>query len=118
MIGQKLGNWRLAKELGRGGMGWVFLAHEESPEQPPGRQAALKVLSAELASDSGFLKRFQREIEILSSLHHPNIVELYDSGVQDGRYYYVMEYIEGRNLEELLTERGRLPWEEVLALGL
>ncbi|HEY1860045.1 MAG TPA: protein kinase, partial [Gemmataceae bacterium] len=118
MIGQRLGNWRIDKELGRGGMGYVFLAHEEMDGQPAARRAALKVLSAELANDSGFLSRFQREIDALRQLDHPNIVRFYDSGAQDGRYFYVMEYVDGRNFEELVLERGRLPWEEVLDLAL
>jgi serine/threonine protein kinase len=118
MMGQRLGNWRIDKEIGRGGMGWVFLAHEEVDGQPAGRQAALKVLSAELANDSGFLSRFQREIDALRQLDHPNIVRFFDSGTQDGRYFYVMEYVDGRNFEELVLERGRLPWEEVLDLAL
>jgi eukaryotic-like serine/threonine-protein kinase len=118
MIGQRLGNWRIDKELGRGGMGCVFLVHEELDGQPAARQAALKVLSAELANDSGFLSRFQREIDALRQLDHPNIVCFYDSGTQDGRYFYVMEYVDGRNFEQLVLERGRLPWEEVLDLAL
>ena len=61
MIGDRLGKWVIFKELGRGGMGRVYLAQEELT----GRQAALKVLAAELAQEIGFLQRFQREIETL-----------------------------------------------------
>jgi serine/threonine-protein kinase len=116
MIGDRLGNWRIVRELGRGGMGQVFLAQEDV--QPSGRQAAIKVLSAELALEAGFLSRFQREIEVLQTLNHPNIVRLYESGAQDGRYFYVMEYVDGPNYEELLAEAGHLPWREVLDLAL
>lgn len=113
MIGDHLGKWVIYKELGRGGMGRVFLAQEELT----GRKAALKVLATELAQDAGFLHRFQREIETLGTLDHPNIVRLYESGYENGIYFYAMEFIEGQNLEEILAERGRLPWPEVLAVA-
>src|SRR5229473_799229 len=127
MIGKKLGNWVIDKELGRGGMGRVYLAHEEvsspsspapSPSDQP-HQAAVKILAPDLAQEAGFLKRFQREIEALSLLNHPNIVRLYDSGLVDTHYYYyAMEYVPGRNFDELLKEKGRLPWKEVMDLAL
>src|SRR5882762_5916502 len=69
MIGDRLGKWVIFKELGRGGMGRVYLAQEELT----GRQAALKILATELAQEIGFLHRFQREIETLSRLDHANI---------------------------------------------
>jgi hypothetical protein len=114
MIGSHLGKWVLDRELGRGGMGSVYLAHEEGS----GRQGAVKVLAAELARETGFLKRFQREIEVLSRLSHPNIVRFYESGTEDGTSYYAMEYVEGESFEQLLHERGRLPWKEVLDAAL
>src|SRR5438128_8087419 len=110
MIGERLGKWRIFKELGRGGMGRVYLAQEEGT----GRQAALKVLAGELAQDVGFLHRFQREIETLSQLSHPNIVRFYESGLENDHYFYVMEYVDGQSLEEQLQERKRLPWREPL----
>ncbi len=118
MIGTRLGNWVIDKELGRGGMGRVYLAHEESPDGPTGRRAAVKLLAAELAQDPGFFYRFQRETEILSQLDHAAIVRFYESGAHNGVPYYVMEYVEGQNFEEILRERGRLSWKEVLDLGL
>jgi serine/threonine-protein kinase len=114
MIGSRLGPWVIEKELGRGGMGRVYLAREE----PTGRQAAVKVLAPELAQETGFLYRFQREIEALSQLDHPNIVHFYEAGLQDGHYFYAMEYVEGRSFEELLQERDRLPWAEVVDAAL
>ncbi len=113
MIGERLGKWVIYKELGRGGMGRVYLAQEEIG----GRKAALKVLAAELAQDVGFLHRFQREIETLSVLDHPNIVRFYEAGQENGLYFYAMEYIEGQSLDELLREQGRLPWKDVLDLA-
>jgi serine/threonine protein kinase len=113
MSGTRLGRWILDRELGRGGMGRVFLAREESGE----RQAAVKVLAAELATDPGFVHRFHREIHALSQLDHSHIVHFYESGVDQGRFFYAMEYIEGQSLEELLHLHGRLPWTEVLELA-
>jgi serine/threonine-protein kinase len=113
MLGDRLGNWIVYKELGRGGMGRVFLGREELT----GRQVALKVLAAELAQEVGFLQRFQREIEALQKLDHPNIVHFYKSGYENGFYYYAMEYVEGENLEEILAKRQRLPYDEVLAIA-
>jgi serine/threonine-protein kinase len=113
MIGERLGKWMIFKELGRGGMGRVYLARDEIN----GTEAALKVLAAELAMDPGFLERFQREIESLSRLDHPNVVRFIESGLENGRYFYAMEYVEGPSLEAILEERGKLPWEEVLDIA-
>ncbi len=114
MIGERLGKWAIYQELGRGGMGQVYLAQEELG----GRKAALKVLAADLAKDAGFLERFQREIETLSKLDHPGIVRFYESGYENGLYYFAMEYIDGQSLEKMLAERGTIPWPEVLDMTL
>jgi predicted Ser/Thr protein kinase len=114
MIGERLGKWVIFKELGRGGMGRVYLAQEELT----GLQAAIKVLAAELAQEVGFLQRFQREIETLSTLKHPNIVSFYEAGLENGHYFFAMEYVEGKNLEELVEEQGKLPWKEVLDIAM
>jgi serine/threonine-protein kinase len=113
MLGDRLGNWIVYKELGRGGMGRVYLGREELT----GRQVALKILAAELAQDVGFLQRFQREIAALQKLDHPNIVHFYESGYENGFYYYAMEYVEGENLEDILAKRQRLPYDEVLDIA-
>ena len=114
MIGGRLGKWVIFRELGRGGMGQVYLAQEELS----GRQAALKILAAELAQEEGFLQRFQREIDALSKLDHPGIVRFYESGHDNSMHYYAMEYVEGQSLDRVLLERGRLPWTEVLDIAL
>jgi serine/threonine-protein kinase len=114
MIGERLGKWVIFKELGHGGMGRVFLARDEMH----GTQAALKVLAAELALDPGFLQRFQREIESLSRLDHPSVVRFIEAGVESGRHYYAMEYVDGESLEAALLGRGRLPWREVLDIAM
>jgi serine/threonine-protein kinase len=113
MIGSRLGKWLIEREIGRGGMGNVYLARDDE-----GLAAALKVLSAELAKEPGFLHRFQRETEILAQLSHPNIVKLFESACESGVHYFAMEYVAGENFEQLLQARGRLPWREVLNAGL
>jgi serine/threonine-protein kinase len=117
MIGTRLGSWILDKEIGRGGMGCVYLAHRDPAGAGGPEQAAIKVLAAELAVDPGFLARFQREIEILRQLDHPNIVRFLDSGQQDTHSYLVMEYVPGPSFETLLVQQTRLPWKEVLDLA-
>jgi hypothetical protein len=117
MIGARLGSWILDRELGRGGMGCVYLARRDPAETDGPMQAAIKVLAPELAVDAGFLARFQREIDILRQLDHPNIVRFYESGQQDGRPYFVMEYVPGPSYETLLLQAKRLPWQEVLELA-
>jgi serine/threonine-protein kinase len=116
MIGVRLGPWIIDKEIGRGGMGAVYKARlAEGETGPP--FAAIKVLAAELAVEVGFQQRFGREIEILRQLDHPNIVRFYDSGEQSGRFFYVMEYIDGSSFEDMRDSRGRIPWPEVLDLA-
>src|SRR5262245_26088993 len=113
MIGDRLGKWVIFRELGHGGMGHVYFAQEELT----GRPGAVKVLAAELARDIGFLERFRGEIEALGRLEHPNIVQLYEAGLENGYHFYAMEYVDGPSLDVVLAERGRLPWRDVLDLA-
>lgn len=113
MIGARLGKWTVDKELGRGGMGQVYLAHDDT-----GQQFAVKVLAPELAMEAGFQQRFLREIAALSQLEHPNIVRFYEAGQQEQVLFYVMEYVAGNNFDEILEKQGRLPWKEVLNVAL
>jgi serine/threonine protein kinase len=114
MTGSRLGKWVLDKELGRGGMGRVYLAHDEKD----GGQVAIKVLPPELAQDPGFVQRFQREIDALRQLDHPNIVRFFEAGVENNTFFYVMEYIDGVTYDDLLVKQTRLPWKEVLDTAL
>jgi hypothetical protein len=115
MIGSRLGKWLLDREIGRGGMGRVYRAHDvEQPEQ----LAAVKVLAAELTVHAGAVHRFQREIDVLNTLDHANIVRFYESGTHEGLLYYIMEYVEGPDYAELIEEQGRLPWTEVLDVAI
>jgi serine/threonine-protein kinase len=117
MIGKQLGGWVIDREIGRGGMGCVYLAHREPAGTDRPEVAAIKILAAELAADPGFLARFEREIAILRKLDHPNIVRFHESGQQDGHSYFVMEYVAGPSYEAVLNQEGRLRWTEVLELA-
>jgi len=99
---ERLGDYRIVREIGRGGMGIVFEAEQESL----GRRVAIKVLprSSLLAPDQ--VKRFQREARIAAGLHHTNIVSVFGVGQQDGLHYYVMQYIPGMGLDHILAAQS------------
>src|SRR5499426_2959003 len=99
--GERIGVYRLIKELGRGGMGTVYLAYDTRL----GRQAALKLLPSHLVNNPERVRRFQREARASSALNHPNIITIYDFGQEDGRYYIVSEFVEGRTLRNLVGSR-------------
>jgi serine/threonine protein kinase len=103
--------YRSAKELGKGGMAVVFLAHDVKH----GRDVAVKVIRPELAEALG-RERFLREIEIVAGLRHPHIVPLYDSGDADGSLYYVMPYEEGHSLRQRLDRDGKLSVRETIVI--
>lgn len=117
MIGVRVGCWVIEAEIGRGGMGAVYRARRAADVEDGPPVAAIKVLAAELAVEVGFQQRFQREIDILRQLDHPGIVQLYDSGVDQNRYWYAMELVDGPSYERLLETRRRIPWPEVLDLA-
>jgi len=118
MIGTRLGNWVIDEELGRGAMGRVYLAHRAgAAEADAPSQAAVKVLAPNLAQELDFLQRFEREIEALRQLDHPNIIRFYESGSHDGHCYYAMEYVAAPDCAQLLRGQGRMPWKEVLDLA-
>ncbi|MEN9556012.1 MAG: Serine/threonine-protein kinase PknH [Planctomycetota bacterium] len=110
MTERKIGPFLVEARIGAGGMGVVYRAiHEES-----GREVALKVLPPGLTDDPRLLKRFEREMEILKKLSHPNIVQYFGGGLHDGQRWYAMEYIDGGSLQDLLKRRGRLTPEQTL----
>jgi eukaryotic-like serine/threonine-protein kinase len=108
--------YRIESRLGSGGMSTVHLAFDERLE----RYVAVKLLAEHLASDPAFVSRFQREALAAARLIHPNIVQVYDSGLDDRRdqHYIVMEYIDGQSCAEILRDRGWLPVEEALPIVL
>ena len=115
MKGQKISDrYQIIKSIGEGGMANVYLAYDTILD----RNVAVKVLRGDLATDEKFVRRFQREALSASSLNHPNIVEVYDVGDDNGQYYIVMEYIEGKHLKELIKKRGHLTLTEVVDIML
>lgn len=113
--GQKINNrYEIIRVIGEGGMANVYLAEDTILN----RKVAVKVLRGDLSSDEKFVRRFQREALSASSLNHPNIVEMYDVGEDDGNFYIVMEYIDGKNLKQLLKRRGSLTVNEVIDIML
>ena len=113
--GQKINDrYQIVKTIGEGGMANVYLAEDVILE----RNVAVKILRGDLATDEKFVRRFQREALSASSLSHPNVVEVYDVGEDNGLYYIVMEYIEGKHLKQLLKRRGTLTLKEVVDIML
>ncbi len=106
--------YRLERRLGSGGMSTVQLAFDTRLE----RFVAVKLLAEHLAEDPTFVSRFQREAMAAARLIHPNIVQVFDSGLDQrtGQHYIVMEYIEGQSCAEILRERGWLGVEDTLAI--
>ncbi len=104
--------YRIERELGSGGMATVYLAEDLKHE----RLVALKVLRPELAAAIGN-QRFLREIKITAKLHHPHILELYDSGDADGFLYYVMPYVEGESLRDRLDREKQLPLDDAMSIA-
>ncbi len=99
------GEFEIGRELGRGGMAAVFLAHELSLD----RKVAIKVMSPGLLMGDGMIDRFKREAITIAHLNHPNIVSCYSVRQAEGLHFFVMRYIRGRSLEQLILEAGKLP---------
>jgi serine/threonine protein kinase len=102
LTGERLSDYRISAKLGAGGMGEVYLAKDERLE----RKVALKVLPAELADDPDRLKRLQCEARALAALDHPNIVTVFSVEEDEGVDFLTMAWVEGRDLDELIPERG------------
>jgi serine/threonine protein kinase len=96
--------YQLGERLGSGGMSSVYRATDRVLE----RTVAVKILAEHLSDDEKFVARFRREALAVAKLIHPNIVQVYDTGVDHDRHYIVMEYVEGRSGAQLLQSRGRL----------
>ena len=108
---RQMGQYRLRRKLGSGGMGEVYLAEHRLLKRP----CALKRIHAKYLNNPEQLKRFEREVQATAQLRHPNTVEIYDYGVaEDGTFYYVMEYLPGLSLEDLVGRHGPQPAERVI----
>lgn len=106
--------YEIIRSVGEGGMANVYLALDTILN----RKVAVKILRGDLAEDEKFVRRFQREAISASSLNDPNIVEVYDVGEDDGKYFIVMEYVEGKTLKQLIKKRGSLTLPEVIDIML
>jgi uncharacterized protein YgiM (DUF1202 family) len=105
LIGKFLGQYELVEKIGQGGMAHVFKAYQSNLD----RFVAIKVLSPILAEEPGFTERFQREARAVARLHHPNILQVYDSGIEDKYNYIVMHYVQqSRTLHHLIKEGAPL----------
>ena len=114
MIGENLGSFRIESILGTGAMGVVYRAVNEAT----GRAAAVKVINGESSQKGKAYERFSREAEILQQFRHPNIVRFLALGRYKGTSYFAMEYVDGVTLDDILKERGALPWLEVVDLAI
>jgi serine/threonine-protein kinase len=108
------GRYRVEDVLGRGGMASVYLARDAELDRP----VAVKVLAEHLADQPDFRDRFLREARLAAQISHPNVVQVFDVGEEDGAPFIVMECVEGSTLADELKERGRLEAEEVVDLAL
>jgi len=106
------GRYRVISRLGSGGMADVYLAEDTQL----GRRVALKLLYRRFAEDAEFVERFRREASSAAGLQHPNVVQVFDRGEWDGTYYIAMEFLEGRNLKQIVRDHG--PLEPALAVDI
>ncbi|MCA1606806.1 MAG: protein kinase, partial [Acidobacteria bacterium] len=110
LIGQTVGHYQVVREIGRGGMGEVYLTQDTRLRRP----VALKLLPTLFTTDEDRLRRFEREARAASALNHPNVCVIHEVGeTADDRHYIAMEYIDGETLLQLMTE-ARLKLSEVL----
>ena len=107
LSGRMLGEYRILGVLGKGGMGEVYQGERD------GRIVAIKILPEAVARERDFRKWFERESQALATFSHPNIVKFHEAGERDGLCYIVLDFVEGRELGDIIRERGRIPIEEV-----
>jgi len=120
LTGSALGDYQVHERIGKGGMGEVYRARQISLD----RVVAIKVLPADLCADTDYVNRFLHEAKGAARLNHGNIIQIFDAGVSGSIYFYVMEFVEGKNLGQVIKEQGRLSERDALyiiqqtALGL
>src|ERR671934_844941 len=107
------GRYQLGDRLGSGGMSSVYRATDRVLE----RTVAVKILAEHLSDDDKFVARFRREALAVAKLIHPNIVQVYDTGVDDDRHFIVMEYVEGRSGAQILQREGHLAPQATVEVG-
>ncbi len=114
MIGTMLGDYRIERELGRGGMGTVYAAEDQNL----GRKVAIKVISASMGNDPDLVERFRKEAKALARLQHPSVVLVHSFFQHEGSWVLVMEMVEGEQLDLHLKSTGALPWTRAVDLGI
>ena len=112
LIGRTLGHYRIVEKIGEGGMGVVYRAQDERLD----RDVAIKVLHQDVAQDADRLARFEREAKAVAKLVHPNILEIWDFGLEGGVTYAVTELLDGQNLRQSIPPTG-MPWQKVVEMG-
>jgi serine/threonine-protein kinase len=112
LIGSRLGKYQIQAEIGRGGMGAVYKGYDPMLD----RFVAVKVLAPHLVWEQEFVERFLREARAAARLKHPHIVTIHDVGQEAGWYYFVMEYLDGQPLRDVILTRGPLPLDKTLAI--
>jgi len=112
MIGTTLGHYRIVEQIGAGGMGVVYRAHDERLD----RDVAIKVLHQDVAQDADRLARFEQEAKAVAKLDHPNILAIHDFGTDHGVTYAVTELLDGQNLRQSIPATG-MPWQKVVEMG-
>lgn len=110
LIGRRFGQYEITGVIGSGGMGEVYLAQDTRLD----RQVAVKILTVEAAQNQELVQRFRREAIAASSLDHPNIIDVYDLGVETGLYYIAMRYVDGSTLSGALQQDGPFPPRRML----
>lgn len=106
--------YEIIGSIGSGGMSDVYKAKD----QKLGRNVAIKVLKKEYSEDSTFVTKFRTEAQAAAGLEHPNIVNIYDVGCENGNYYIVMEYVEGITLKTYIERKGQLTFKEALSIAI
>jgi serine/threonine protein kinase len=112
LAGSRLRNYEVESLLGRGGMGVVYKALQVNLD----RHVALKILSPHLGPDASFVRRFMREARAIAKLDHSNIVQIHDIAEEEGLHFFSMQYVEGRTLDTILKEKGRLDVDEAIRI--
>ena len=110
--GSVIGDFALLEELGRGGMGVVYLAHQISLDRP----AALKILQDSFANNAEFVVNFIKEARSAAKLNHPHIVQAYAVGEDEGIFYYAMEYINGDTMKDVLKREKIIPIDQAVTI--
>src|SRR3984957_4171417 len=112
--GQQLGEFEILERIGQGGMGAVYKARQKSLK----RMVALKTLQASLADDADYIARFEQEAVAAAGLNHPNLVQVYSAGENEGMHWFAMEYVEGESAKTRLKRKGRLDPLEAIAIAI